>query len=489
MKELDNGMEFILCIPKWEMIYSKIVIPTVVLLGILLGISILMVSCLYAGLKGNILKPIGKLIYIANKIGRGENDVEIKIDKPEEFAKLASTFDKMTKDIKTVTKENERINSELSIAHSIQASSLPDKFPAFPDNDEFDIFASMKPAKEIGGDFYDFYFIDDDNLMFLIADVSGKGVPAALFMMTVKTLISNLSQLGYSPKDLAKTINKKMCENNKRGFFVTMLTGIVNIKTGNIYLINCGHNKPLIKRKGAVYEYVDLPSNIALGVFENSDFEIYETSLAEGDILFTYTDGITEALNSNEEMYGEERLIEVLNKNSDLSDIKGIASSVGKNVEEYAQQIPQSDDITMLIFSYKNGRIKTFKTSAKIENYKPFYSWLHEILTEWNIDNELINKIDMCSEEIFANIAFYAYPEKNGDMEVSISKNSDKIKLVFKDEGIPYNPLEKQDPDITLPPEERPVGGLGIYMVKQMADSVSYEYMNGQNILTIIISV
>jgi sigma-B regulation protein RsbU (phosphoserine phosphatase) len=204
-------------------------------------------ALLYCSLNHYIVNPIGKLTEIAKKIGKGE-DIQIKIEKPEEFAQLASTFDKMTKDIKSVTQERAKINSELSIAKSIQSSSLPNVFPPFPNRKEFDIFASMEAAKEVGGDFYDFFFIDDTKFMFLIADVSGKGVPAALFMMTVKTLINNMAQMDYSPKQLIEIINNKICQTNKQGFFVTVLIGITSITTGKTTLINCGHNLPLIKR-------------------------------------------------------------------------------------------------------------------------------------------------------------------------------------------------------------------------------------------------
>ena len=226
VNKLRNGMELIICIPKSEMFrdidrfYSYIVL-------ILLFIGLIIPILLYFSLKKYIVNPIGKLMNVASKISKGE-DIEIKIEKPEEFAQLASTFDNMTKSIKTITQERAKINSELSIAKSIQTSSIPNVFPPFPERTEFDIFASMDAAKEVGGDFYDFFFINENKFMFLIADVSGKGVPAALFMMNVKTLINNIAQIEYSPKELIEKINKKVCETNKQGFFVTMLACIVD---------------------------------------------------------------------------------------------------------------------------------------------------------------------------------------------------------------------------------------------------------------------
>ena len=488
VKKFNNGMNLIICIPRTEMFYSlahtiRIMILTLILLGILIP------ALLYLSLNKYVMKPINVLTDIANKIGRGE-DVNIKIEKPEEFAQLASTYDKMTKDIKTITHEKARISSELSIAKTIQESSLPNIFPPYPEKDEFDIYATMEPAKEVGGDFYDFFFIDETKFMFLIADVSGKGVPAALFMMTVKTLINNISQMDYTPKQLIEIINKKICETNEQGFFVTVLSGIVDIETGKISLINCGHNLPLLKRQNGRYEYLQLKPNVPLGVFGGTDFEIYEAVLEPGDIIYTYTDGVTESINTDEQMYGETRLCDCLN-NIEETDTMTIAQKVKSSIKEFTNQAPQSDDITMLIFKYNGNpnNTKIFKQTAIQENYNQFYTWLHNACDEWSIDKDLANKLDMCAEEIFANVAFYAYPEGNGIFEAELKKSDNNIIFEFKDEGIEYNPLEKPDPDISLPPEERPVGGLGIFMVKEMADDIYYKRENSKNILTMIFKV
>lgn len=484
-RKMGNGIELVICIPKFEMFKDINKFYMYVVL-IMLLIGFIVPALLYYSLNIYIINPIDKLIKIAHKVGKGE-DIEIKIEKPEEFAHLASTYDKMTKDIKSITQEKAKINSELSIAKSIQTSSLPNIFPPFPDKTEFDIFASMDAAKEVGGDFYDFFFINENEFMFLIADVSGKGIPAALFMMTVKTLVSNLSLFGYSPKELIEQINKKVCENNKQGFFVTMLAEIININTGKMTLMNCGHNPPLIKRQNGKYEFLNLPSNVPLGIFEDTEFDLYETTMNYGDLIYTYTDGVTEATNTNNEIYGEERLCNCLNDIYSTNP-EDIMQKVKMSIQEYIDSAPQSDDVTMLIFKYigqQQQNIKIFKDTANIDNYKSLYSWLHDACKEWNIGDDLTNKLDMCSEEIFANITFYAYPEKEGDVEVEFKKLDNTITLEFKDYGIEYNPLEKPDPDITLPPEKRHIGGLGIFMVKKMTDNISYKRENNSNILTL----
>lgn len=482
--ELPNKMVLVICIPKIEMFrnvhnfykYMSLLIFFIVFLIFLL---------VYYGMNRYIISPIDKLINIANKISKGE-DVNIKIDKPAEFVHLASTFDKMTKDIKTITKEQEKMNSELNIAKAIQTSSLPNIFPPFPERNEFSIYALMETAKEVGGDFYDFYFIDDSHFMFLIADVSGKGVPAALFMMTVKTLINNMSQVGYEPKDLIQIINKKVCDNNRQGFFVTMFSGIVDINTGKMFYVNCGHNPPLVKIGADKFDYLKCESNIALGAFDDFKFQIGETYLQSGDMLCLYTDGITEATNQNEEMFGEERLLEKVNNYTD-ENVETMAYDIKNAVLEYTGKVERSDDLTLLIFKY-NGLASNicqneYSAPASKKNYKEFYQWLHEICARWNVSEELTNKLDMCGEELYANIAFYAYPQTEGKIKVFMQKNENNIILRFEDTGIPYNPLEKPDPDISLPPEQRPVGGLGIYMVKEMADDIKYEYVNKSNIL------
>ncbi len=495
-KTLRNGMVLVVCVPKRE-IFREIDKFYINMFIVLFLIGFIIPALLYFSMNRYIINPITKLKDIANKISNGE-DVNIKIEKPEEFAQLASTYDKMTKDIKTITHERTRINSELSIAKSIQASSLPNVFPPFPDKTEFDIYASMEAAKEVGGDFYDFYFINDTKFMFLIADVSGKGIPAALFMMTVKTLVNNLSQTNDNPKILIESINKKICETNKEGFFVTMLAGIADISTGKLDIINCGHNLPLIKRQNGTYEYLELDSNVPLGIFEDAEFEIYNTVLNPGEIIYTYTDGVTEATNGKEEMYGEEKLHECLN-NIEETEPNVIEEKVKSSIQEYTDSALQSDDITMLIFKYngtenmganaEGNNMKTYRQLVTQENYRDFYAWVHNTCQEWNTKDDLTNKLEVCAEEIFANVAFYAYPEKQGNIDVTLNKSDNKIIFEFKDEGIEYNPLEKPDPDITLPPEERPIGGLGIYMVKNLANEIYYKRENNTNILTLIFNI
>lgn len=483
VKNLDNGMVFIVCVPENELFYY-IVWHSVWLFVVLTFINISISTLLYIVLKSSIQKPIDKLINIANKISNGELDEHFEIKNPEEFSKLAATFDKMTKDIKNITKERERIESELLIAQKIQTSSLPDTFPPYPKRCEFEIFASMNAAKEVGGDFYDFYFTDENHLVFLIADVSGKGMPAALFMMTTKTLISNLIQAIKDPIRAIKSINQKICKTNREHLFVSALIGILNTETGELDLINCGHNPPLIKSNGNT-QYIKMKSNIVLGLYDNIEFEIYKTKLNKNDLILFYTDGITEAMNDKDELYGENRLLSAF-KNSE-NKVENVIQNIKQDVINYSNNTPQSDDITMLSLRYF-GKSETYKykNEAKIEKYNDFLNFISDFCTIENLDNKISQKIELIGEEIYSNIANYAYPDKNGEIEVEIIKKGNRIDLKFIDFGIEYNPLDKTDPDINLPTHKRQIGGLGIYMVKNMADEVSYSYEN-KNILNITV--
>lgn len=484
-RKLNNGMVLIVNIPVFELFYLTF-IHLSMLFMILMFLMCIIAQIIYLVLKKNLHIPIQKLINIANDIGNGHLNTEIRIEKPEEFAKLASTFNTMAKDIENITKEREKTESELSLAKKIQASSLPNKFPPFPEYNEFDIFATMEPAKEVGGDFYDFYFISPNEFMFLIADVSGKGVPAALSMMTVKTLINNIAQIGYQPKEMFEIINNKIC-NSKQEFFVTVFASIINIDTGKMVCINCGHNPPLIKRKNK-YEYLKTDSNIVLGAFEDAEINTYETILNEGDSLFLYTDGVTEAVSSYKEMYGEKRLIDCLN-NIKTVNLAQIVSKVKADIKAFTQNMPQSDDTTLMLFRFNRTHKEVYKNKATIENYKEFHKKIKELSKRWKLDKETDMKIEVITEEIFINIASYAYPEEIGDIKVIVSRNNNEIEMKFIDSGVKYNPLEKEDPDISIAPENRQIGGLGIFMVKQYAKDCKYDYKDNLNIFTVTIAI
>ena len=264
---------------------------------------------------------------------------------------ICFTLAKRTRELlnkqKKDNEEKQRISAELNVATEIQTSMLPSIFPAFTDREEFDIYATMQPAKEVGGDFYDFFTIDDDHLAVVIADVSGKGVPAALFMVITKTLIKNHMQTGLTPAEVFTFVNAQLCENNEVGMFVTAWMGVLEISTHNFICVNAGHNPPLLKKADGSFEYMKLQSGFVLGGMENIKYKQVEMQLANGDELYLYTDGVTEATNTNDELYGEERLRSVLNSNTELNPDE-LLSTIKKDIESFVNGAPQFDDITMV---------------------------------------------------------------------------------------------------------------------------------------------
>lgn len=247
--------------------------------------------------------------------------------------------------------DKQQIESELSVATHIQTSMLPRIFPAFPSQKEFDIYAIMNPAKEVGGDFYDFFMVDKDHLAAVVADVSGKGVPAALFMVIAKTLIKDHAQHGTSPDVVFTEVNRLLCETNDEGMFVTAWMGILELSTGHLAYVNAGHNPPLLRRADGKYDYLRTRSGLVLAGMEETRYRSCSLELSPGDALFIYTDGVTEATDASGQLYGEARLAAVLNANRDCAP-EPLLSAVRADVEAFVGQAPQFDDITALSLCY-----------------------------------------------------------------------------------------------------------------------------------------
>jgi sigma-B regulation protein RsbU (phosphoserine phosphatase) len=276
----------------------------------------------------------------------------------DEIGDLATAFNDMTGSLQTyianlttITAEKERIGAELNVATQIQASMLPCIFPAFPDRPEFDIYGSMLPAKEVGGDFYDFFLIDNDRLAVVMADVSGKGVPAALFMVIAKTLIKNNAQYGKSPKEVFEIVNNMLCENNEAGMFVTAFMGFLDIPTGTFTYVNAGHNPPLIKRNGGDFEWLPTKPCFVLAGMDGMSYRQDEITLHPGDTLYLYTDGVTEAVNRDEALFSEQRLLDVANKHQ-TDNLGEFLASIKTEIDLFADGAEQADDITMLVLCY-----------------------------------------------------------------------------------------------------------------------------------------
>lgn len=326
-------------------------------------VSALMMAITYVVIQKKVLKPIGILNNKAGEIIDNleeDKSIEIDIHTNDELETLAESFVKMDDELRTyirelgaVTAEKERIGAELNIATKIQASMLPRIFPPFPERRDFEIFASMNPAKEVGGDFYDFFLVDDDHLALVIADVSGKGVPAALFMVIAKVLIKNYALQGLSTSEILSIVNDRLCESNDTGFFVTVWMAIVELSTGKGTASNAGHEHPALwRQKDRSFELVKYRHSPAVAAMEGMVFEEHEFHLEPGDMIYVYTDGVVEATNSNDELFGEDRLHDTLNNCG--GDAPGkVLGAVSKAISKFVNGADQFDDITMLAIKYE----------------------------------------------------------------------------------------------------------------------------------------
>ena len=357
IKHLNNGLFLIVNVPLFELFHAAVQHLTV-LLAVLLICTVIIVGILFLVLRRNINKPISKLTEIARRISHGNLDETIQLDKPSELAQLAESFNKMKTDIKKhlmqlneISQEKEKIESELAIAKNIQASALPTNFPK---GEYFELVASMTPAREVGGDFYDFFPVDDNHYAFVIADVSGKGITAALYMMSSKTAIKSMLQAGYPLEEAINKANKTLSDNNKEGMFVTAFIGILEISSGRVQYINAGHCPPLQKTQNG-YECIKVVRNMILGINPRYEYKSGELTLQNNDRLFLYTDGVTEAQNKDSKMFGAERLLKVLNKKEvPLSDT---LPYIYKNIKSFVKKEPQSDDITMLVLEFNHKQV------------------------------------------------------------------------------------------------------------------------------------
>ena len=312
-------------------------------------------------------KPLKKVKENVQEYAETKNSEKVRSQLSEirlknEIGDLALGVSEMTRqidsylvEIQTITTEKERIGAELNIATQIQADMLPRIFPAFPERfDEFDLYATMAPAKEVGGDFYDFFLVDSDHLALVMADVSGKGVPAALFMVIAKTLIKNRAQLGESPAEILQRVNEQLCEGNEAELFVTVWLAIVEISTGKGMAANAGHEHPAICRANGKYELVIYRHSPVVAAMNGIRYREHAFELHPGDRLFVYTDGVTEATNANNELFGTERMLAALNTDAEASPCE-LLRNVRESIDAFVGEAPQFDDITMLCLEYKNG--------------------------------------------------------------------------------------------------------------------------------------
>lgn len=479
MTELDNARQ-------------TYVLHVVAVSAVMISLFLLVGSLL---LSRGVIQP---LILITNEAERfaasgvQRADTMEKVQSRNEIGVLASSvgqmeldIEKYVRDLTAVTAERERIGAELSVAFRIQSDILPAVFPAFPDRKDFDIYASMAPAREVGGDFYDFFLIDESRLGLVIADVSGKGVPAALFMMIARTLIRNHVQSGEEPADALTAVNEQLCENNKENMFVTAWLGVLDLSSGQLKFANAGHNPPLFKHGDGEYEYMRVRAGLVLAGMEGIRYRQSSVQLSRGDRIFLYTDGVTEAESQNHIFYGEERLCDVLRGLTESAPEETVAA-VDADVRRFAEGAEQVDDITMMCLEYTgNGSELICTVPAEREQLYRVLEFTEAQAKEAGASRKETDRLLLAVEEIFVNIADYAYVDGRGDVTVKVRRTDNaQMEITFSDSGVPYDPLEKPDPDTHLAAEKRQEGGLGILLAKNMMDEMEYERRDGRNILT-----
>lgn len=442
---------------------------------------------IYFLIKKVIIDNLRKINGSLAEITDGNLNVMVNVRTNEEFASLSDDINHTVSTLKHyISEAAARIDKELEFAKQIQYSALPSVFPPYPNRTDFDIYANMITAKEVGGDFYDFYMLGDSTLAFLIADVSGKGIPAAMFMMQAKTIIKDLAESGLEPSEIFTKANAKLCENNEAGMFVTAWMGILDLKTGVLKFVNAGHNPPLIRQADGEFKYLKARGGMVIAGMDGVKYRQNELKLMPCDRIFLYTDGVTEATDSSNELYGEDRLVNIVNKCADKNS-KDLCEAVKADVDLFVDEAPQFDDITMLSVELKYiCKDDSIAVVANKDSMEPVQRFVDTLTQKLAVMPKIANKVSIAVDEIYSNIINYSGAKV---ASISYSIKSGKLYMTFTDDGVRYNPLEAEDPDITLSAEERKIGGLGIFMVKKMTESMEYVYEDNKNILKLVIAL
>ena len=393
------------------------------------------------------------------------------------------------------TAKNQRMENELYIANAIQMAMLPKVFPPFHDLLNVNLYGLVAPAKEVGGDLYDFY-VRHEKLFFCIGDVSGKGVPAALVMAMTRSLFRTVTAREEDPANIMKEMNHSLSEQNTSNMFLTLFIGVLDTKTGVLDYCNAGHNAPVriqntehrTQNTEHRTQMLDVVPNLPLGVEGSFTFKAQQMTMQENDVLFLYTDGLTEAENTRHEQFGEERMVKTIEdwklKIEDLSPRK-MVERMQAQVEAFREGAEQSDDLTMLAIRYQKAALIM---RNDIQQIPTLSEWMETI----GIPEELNMPMNLALEEIVSNVMLYAYPGKSGQVLVECCKDErlkvkgERLIFTITDSGIAFDPTQKEEVDTTLSAEEREIGGLGIHLVRQIMDEVHYERVDDKNVLTLI---
>jgi sigma-B regulation protein RsbU (phosphoserine phosphatase) len=447
--------------------------------------------------------PISRLASATLEIGKGNFNAPLPVYRSrDEISQLSNSFllmqeelNNYIKNLRDATAARERIESELKVAREIQLGMLPAVFPV---RDDFEIYALLESAREVGGDLYDFFFPDPVHLFVAVGDVSGKGVPASLFMAVTRTLFRARIVPGASLCGVMQDINNELNRENPNHIFVTFLAGILDLRSGEVELCNAGHNPPLVIRNNGTLEKSFPSGNIPLGIFPGTRYSLHKIRLSEGDVLVLYTDGITEATSPDLELYKEYRLVEFLS-GAGSSSLKEIAGNLVKDIKRFEGGREQADDLTLLFLKYRDsrrsqpvpagaGEIRQMQIRNEPGEIGRIAAVVEDIAASWALDPKTAMEINLILEELVSNIIFYAYEDDQSHLVmIDLRKEKNQVRLTVTDDGKPFNLKEIRDevtPDLSI--EERKIGGLGIHLVRSLADRVDYHREGERNIVEII---
>ena len=409
-----------------------------------------------------------------------------------EFASLAEGINTTVKALGDMIDEVARRNEQdLATAKTIQESSLPTEFPAFPDNDSFDIYASMKTAKEVGGDFYDFFPIENTTKIgFVMADVSGKGIPAALFMMAARSQLRNFMEAGLPVNEAVDAANHHLCIGNDAGMFVTCWVAELDYATGELAYVNGGHNPPMLLHDGT-WSWMTKVSGMPLGLFDGIPYDLHTLQLVPGDMIYTYTDGVTEAMSAANELFGEDRLEAVLNKNKDMNP-RSIGVAVRCALTDYTHDAEQSDDITMLILKYgvPPSAEAVLVLPADGSQLVHVRNFINAELDRRKAPRHVYYEMDVFAETLFVSVCRHAYPDAAPDdpgvvrVEFEYRPNPPALEVRIADEGAPYDPLAEIDLSALGDTAEAPGNGQGDAEKSRIVDEAIYERVGESNVVS-----
>ncbi len=437
--------------------------------------------------------PLTKFTDTASVIAKGNFDAPLpEVDNRDEVYDLREAFVNMQHSLKnyieelnSTTKARERIESELEIATTIQMGMLPTIFPPHPNLPDVDLFATLIPAKEVGGDLYDF-FVSKGKLYFTVGDASGKGVPASLLMAVTSSLFRSVAAHIADPAQILYNINNSIAETNDANMFITLFVGELDLDSGEMIYASAGHNAPVLLRDGKA-SFIEVDPALPLGAMSDISYGTKRMTLTPADALLLYSDGLTEAENKAQDLYSDERLLEVVEGIGAGSKAVDILSRVKESVDTFVDGNEQSDDLTMLALKLKEkitARELTIKNDvAEISRLAEFVEMLGE---ERGFDPALTMNLNLALEEAVSNIILYAYPEKMGELiTVKCVNVAGSLVFTISDSGVEFDPTTVEEADVTLSVEERGTGGLGIFLIRQIMDDVTYQRIENKNVLTI----